>query len=142
MREHFNPCSVKPRFAHGHAPIDRVPSLRCANRRRVGSGRGKKLQRLRSELTERSFAHVCETGGGRRCWLRGLVNVAKRYVIMVAARNLGLIMRKLFGTGTPRGLQKGGGLFVWTHLATYWLLARWRPLCSACCAPTPRTTAA
>jgi hypothetical protein len=33
------------------------------NRRRVRGQRGKRLQRGSSELTERSFAHVCETGG-------------------------------------------------------------------------------
>ena len=69
--------------------------------------RSKKLQRRRSELTERTFAHVCETGGARGCWLHGMLQVSKRYLIQVAARNLGLIMRKLFGIGTPRGLQKG-----------------------------------
>jgi len=76
-----------------------------ANRRRVRGARGKRLQRVRSELTERSFAHVCETGGARRCWLRGLLQVSKRYLVQVAARNLGLLMRKLFGLGTPRALQ-------------------------------------
>ncbi len=50
---------------------------------------------------------MCETGGGRRTWLRGLEKVKKRYVIQAAARNLGVILRKLFGMGTPRGLQKG-----------------------------------
>ena len=77
------------------------------NHRRVKGERSKKLQRLRSELTERTFAHVCETGGARRCWLHGMLQVSKRYLIQVAARNLGLIMRKLLGIGTPRGLQKG-----------------------------------
>ena len=75
------------------------------NRRRVRSRRGKQLQRRRSEYCERSFAHVCETGGGRRSWLRGLVDVGKRYLLQAAAFNLGLIMRKLFGVGTPRSLQ-------------------------------------
>ena len=79
-----------------------------ANHRRVGAARSKKLQRLRSEFTERTFAHVCETGGARRCWLHGRLKVAKRYLLQVAARNLGRIMRHLFGTGTPRGLQKEG----------------------------------
>jgi transposase len=78
------------------------------NRRRVREARSKRLQRLRSELIERSFAHVCETGGARRCWLHGLLKVSKRYLLQVAARNLGLIMRTLFGMGTPRGLQKEG----------------------------------
>lgn len=76
-----------------------------ANRRRVKGKRGRMLQRKRSEMTERSFAHVCETGGGRRTWLRGLENIHKRYLIQVAARNLGLILRLVFGVGTPRSLQ-------------------------------------
>ena len=75
------------------------------NRRRMHGRRGRRLQRLRRVLCERSFAHTCETGGGRRSWLRGLVNVSKRYVIHAAAYNLGVILRKLFGVGTPRSLQ-------------------------------------
>lgn len=92
------------------------------NRRRVRGSRGKKLQRLRSELPERSFAHVCETGGGRRAWLRGLVKVTKRYLTQVAARNLGVIMRKVFGIGTPRGLQGQGGVVgsVCHAAGTWW----------------------
>lgn len=79
------------------------------NRRRVKGRRGKQLQRLRSEHVERSFAHVCETGGARRSWLRGLIDVGKRYLMYAAGHNLGVIMRKLFGLGTPRGLQTEGG---------------------------------
>src|SRR5262249_41147263 len=75
------------------------------NRRRVGGSRGKRLQKLRSEKVERSFAHVCEMGGGRRSWLRGLRNVGKRYLIEVAGHNLGIMMRRVFGKGTPRRLQ-------------------------------------
>ena len=81
-----------------------------ANRRRVKGDRSKRLQKKRSELVERSFAHVCETGGGRRTWLRGRVNVAKRYQIQVAAHNLGVVMRSLFGVGKPRVLQGAGGI--------------------------------
>jgi len=51
------------------------------NRQRVRRAKGKQLQRRRSELCERSFAHVCETGGMRRTWLRGLMDVTKRYLI-------------------------------------------------------------
>ena len=79
-----------------------------ANRRRVKGDRGKALQRRRSEVVERSFAHVCETGGARRSWLRGLAKIRKRYTMAVAARNLGLVMRKLFGIGKPRTMQTGG----------------------------------
>ena len=77
-----------------------------ANRRRVAGKRSRMLQRWRSERVERSFAHTCETGAARRTWLRGIENVVKRYVVHVAARNLGTMMRLLFGAGTPRGLQK------------------------------------
>jgi len=45
----------------------------------VKGNRGKALQRKRSEFPERSFAHVCETGGARRTWLRGLTKISKRY---------------------------------------------------------------
>lgn len=96
------------------------------NGRRVRGVRGKRLQPLRSELTERSFAHVCETGGARRCWLRGKLKVSKRYLLQVAARNLGLIMRKLFGMGTPRGLQTEGNATWFVYLAQALLATVWR----------------
>ena len=72
------------------------------NRRRMKRPKGKQLQKLRSERVERSFAHVCETGGARRTWLRGLEKINRRYSVTVTAHNLGLIMRSLFGTGKPR----------------------------------------
>lgn len=93
----------------------------AANRRRVQGARSKRLQKKRSELVERSFAHVCETGGGRRTWLRGSVNVSKRYVMQVAAHNLGLLMRKLFGIGKPRVLQGVGGRLIDRVQWLYWL---------------------
>jgi hypothetical protein len=100
---------------------ERSAAERCAvtaNHRRVRGARSKTLQRRRSELVERSFAPVCQTGGARRCWLHGLPKVSKRYLLQVAARNLGLIMRKLFGMGTPRGLQKAGGPASLAYLLT------------------------
>ncbi|HZZ70973.1 MAG TPA: transposase, partial [Pirellulales bacterium] len=45
------------------------------NRRRMRRTKGKQLQRARSERCERTFAHICDTGGSRRSWLRGIVNV-------------------------------------------------------------------
>jgi transposase len=98
-----------------------------ANRRRLKTDKGKRRQRKRSELTERTFAHVCETGGGRRCWLRGLLKVTKRYLLQVAARNLGLILRKLFGMGTARSLQ-GSAVLLWF---VYLAIRRWRVLVQA-----------
>jgi len=75
----------------------------------VKGDRSKRLQKERSALVERSFAHVCATGGGRRTWLRGRVNVSKRYLMQVAAHNLGVVMRSVFGVGKPRVLQGAGG---------------------------------
>ena len=51
-----------------------------ANRRRVRRAKGKRWQRRRSELCERTFAHLCDSGGMRRTWIGGLVDVAKRYL--------------------------------------------------------------
>jgi transposase len=76
-----------------------------ANRRRVRGERSRRLQRLRSERVERSFAHVCNTGRARRTWLRGIEDVQKRYLVTLAGRNLTVLMRALFGIGTPRSLQ-------------------------------------
>jgi transposase len=76
-----------------------------ANRRRIRGARGKALLRRRGELLERTFAHAYETGGLRRTYLRGHANIAKRILIHLSGFNLGLLMRRLVGVGTPRGLQ-------------------------------------
>lgn len=101
--------------------IDKDPAVKhavYATRKRTRGSRGKKLSRLRSELVERSFAHVCDSGGARHTWLRGLVSVTKRHLMVVAARNLSVIMRSLFGIGTPKGLQGLCALarLAWTHM--------------------------
>jgi len=41
----------------------------------------------------------------RRLRVRGIDEVRKRVQLQVAGFNLGLLMRKLLGVGTPRGLQ-------------------------------------
>jgi transposase len=63
------------------------------------------LQKLRSELAERSFAHLYETGGMRRVHLRGRSNILKRLLVHAAGFNLSLILRKTLGVGKPRQLQ-------------------------------------
>jgi transposase len=142
----FRTYIPEPKRPHRSRWDDKPPGYReavYANRRRVKQDRSKRLQRLRSELLERSFAHVCETGGARRCWLIGLAKVTKRYLLQVAARNLGLILRKLFGMGTPRGLQPEGALAALvcfiiiavqrvsvTHIATHRLNTALDPLAS------------
>jgi transposase len=86
------------------------------NRRRVRGNRNKRLQKLRSELTERSFAHLYETGGMRRVHLRGRKNILKRLLVHGAGFNLSLILRKIMGVGKPRRLQ-GLSLQLLTLLA-------------------------
>ena len=80
-----------------------------ANRRRVRGAKGRQLNRWRSERCERTFAHVCETGGGRRTWLRGQTNVSKAHTFKCAAYNLGLLLRKVWGLSKPRS---GAALFL------------------------------
>ena len=76
-----------------------------ANRRRIRGNRGKRLLRQRGEKVERGFAHLLLTGGLRRVHVRGQEEIRKRMLIQAAAFNLGLLMRKRYGIGTPRGLQ-------------------------------------
>ena len=76
-----------------------------ANRRRIKGDRSKRLQRKRSELTERSMAHMYETGGMRRVHLKKRDNILKRLLVHAGGFNLALIMRKLVGVGKPRRLQ-------------------------------------
>jgi transposase len=73
-----------------------------ANRNRLRTSVGREAMRKRGEMVERSFAHVLERGGMRRTWLRGRENVHKRYLVHVAGFNLGILMRALFGVGTPK----------------------------------------
>ena len=74
-----------------------------ANRRRIRGPRNARLQRRRSEFVERTFAHSCESGGGRRSYIGGVCDVGKRWLVQLAARNLGVIIRSVTGVGTPRG---------------------------------------
>ena len=75
------------------------------NRRRIRGERGKRLLRQRGEKLERTFAHLLVSGGLRRVHVRGQEELRKRMLVHTAAFNLGLLMRKRCGFGTPRGLQ-------------------------------------
>jgi transposase len=106
------------------------------NRRRSRGARSKRLHRKRGELVERPFDHVLDDGGMRRTHLKGRETVAKRYLIQTAAFNLGLIMRKVMGFGTPKGWADGlRGLLlrlaarlraVWDHRTL--LAGKFRPI--------------
>jgi transposase len=93
-----------------------------ANRRRIRGERGKRLLRKRGELVERSFAHCYETGGMRRTHLKKHGNILKRLLIHAAGFNLSLILRRLLGLGTARGLQDLAARFA------AFILMLWRAL--------------
>ena len=96
---------AEPRPSTGYSRWHGDDEARAAvygNRNRLKSDVGKEAMRKRGEIVERSFAHVLERGGMRRTWLRGRENVHKRYLVHVAGYNLGILMRALFGAGTPR----------------------------------------
>ena len=104
-----------------------------ANRRRTCGRRGRRLMRRRGETIERSFAHVYDTGGMRRTHLRGHTNILKRLLIHAGGFNLGLVMRQVFGVGTPRGLQGRLAAAIavvvalWTLLTDRWMSIGARP---------------
>lgn len=66
------------------------------------SKEGKELLKKRGMQVERSFAHILDSGGFRRTFLRGRLSNQKRYLIATACYNLSLLMRNLFGIGTPK----------------------------------------
>jgi transposase len=109
-----------------------------ANRRRIRGARGRRLMRQRGERIERSFAHLYDTGGMRRTYLRGHTNILKRLLIHAGGFNLGLLMRHLLGIGTPRGLQDRlatvmAALLLLLGATRRWLVAifAWHPLMAA-----------
>jgi transposase len=96
-----------------------------ANRRRMAGRRGKDLQKLRTELTERTFAHMYETGGMRRTHLRGHNNILKRLLFHAVGFNLALLVRKTSGIGKPRTLQGSSAAIslvqtAWTSICATW----------------------
>ncbi len=119
-----------------------------ANRRRIRGARGRRLMRQRGERTERSFAHLYDTGGMRRTHLRGHNNILKRLLIHAGGFNLGLVMRHLIGIGTPRGLQDRpvtviAALLLLLGAPRRWLVAffAWQPIIAvARWLPSPITT--
>jgi len=64
-------------------------------------------------VVERTFAHLCETGGSRRVTVRGMDKVKIWYPLRAASHNLGLILRMLVGTGKPRSFS-AALLALWT----------------------------
>ncbi|MFO1077140.1 MAG: hypothetical protein U1E73_05380 [Planctomycetota bacterium] len=69
--------------------------------------------------------------------MRGVIDVA-RYLVHVAAHNLGRIMLALFGVGTPRGLQ-GPSRAIRGLLAA--ILAVWATICGILSSATMKLVA-
>ena len=79
------------------------------NRKRISSSTGKALLRARGERVERSFTRCLDRGGMRRVHLRGLANV-------------GILLRALFGVGTPRGWADAGAGLLFARIGNLNLL--------------------
>lgn len=96
-----------------------------ANRRRISGRRGRDLQKLRSELTERSFAHLYETGGMRRTHLQKRNNILKRLLFHAIGFNLALLVRERHGIGKPRTLQGGSDAILLLQVAITAFFTGW-----------------
>jgi transposase len=125
---HLRTYIPEPRRKHRSRWTDKPAEIKhavLANRRRVKRDKSKRWQRLRSELCERTFAHICNRGGMRRSWVKGVVKIAKRYLIAAAAHNLGRILFKLFGVGKPKALQGDGGFAALVYLIVIGWWSTW-----------------
>jgi transposase len=90
--------------------------------RATRSASGKVLLRKRGEHIERSFCHVLDHGGLRRTTLRGCEKLTKRQKTGALTYNLSLLMRHLFGVGTPKqALAQGWECLI----AIFWHLITW-----------------
>ena len=87
----------KPR----RASAEHRAALRAA-KRATQSESGKALLRKRGEHLERSFCHLLDHGGMRRASLRGCEKLTKRHLVAAMSYNLSLLLRTLFGVGTPK----------------------------------------
>lgn len=116
LAEHGLRTYIPERRQKSRCWTDKPPGYKRAfraNRRRVRGHKGRRLNRWRSERCERTFAHVCETGGGRRMWVRGQTNASKLHTLKCAAYNLGLLLRKVWGYCKPRNAAAAmGALFL------------------------------
>ena len=72
------------------------------SRRSVKAKYGKAVRRKRGEFLERSFTHVLDNGDLRQSTLSGIKNIQKRNLIACMCCNLSLLMRKIYGFGTPK----------------------------------------
>ncbi len=77
-----------------------------ANPARLKSGIGRKAMRKRGEMVGCSFAHVLDRGGMAAHGCAG-VKTSTNAICHVAGFNLSIVMRALFGYGTPKEAVSG-----------------------------------
>jgi transposase len=107
-------CAVRTVIADPNAGRRNLPKASGQHRaalqrasRATRSASGKALLRKRGEHLERSFCHVLDHGGLRRASLRGCEKLTKRQLAGAMSYNLSLLLRKLFGVGTPKQALAG-----------------------------------
>ena len=107
-------CGVRTVIADPQADRRRPEKARAEHRAALGyagrstrSASGKALLRKRGEHVERSFCHVLDHGGMRRATLRGCEKLTKRHLVAAMSYNLSLLLRTLFGIGTPKQALAG-----------------------------------
>lgn len=101
-------CGVRTAVSDPHAgrrnakaPLEDQRVLAYAQRT-LKSASGKALLRKRGQHVERAFCHLLDHGGLRRATLKGCENLSKRYLMGAFSYNLSLLLRTLFGVGTPK----------------------------------------
>ena len=65
----------------------------------------------------------------RRSFLRGLEKIENRYIIHIAGFNLGVLLRALFGFGTPKGLADAPAWLIFAQIGelSLLILVIWAP---------------
>jgi transposase len=94
------------------------------NRARTRRAKGKALQRRRGELLERPNQHLYDRTGLRHLTVTGHAQVQKRIWLQAAAFNLGAVMRKTLGAGTPKRLAAALVAFCAALCAIFWHASR------------------
>ena len=89
-------CWQQPEIAGGGAPQHAGALPPTSNNRRTTHARSAGTQ------SKRTNQHLYDHGDQRDLTVTGQTNVKKRVVIQAAGFNLGLVMRKLMGAGTPK----------------------------------------
>lgn len=92
--------------------------------------RGKRLQRLRCEFVERTFAHICETRGSETHLAIWGEKARKCYLIAATAHNLGVLNRVLFKNARAEGTAGVRGhclVYLDSYFITFWHDVRRHP---------------